>query len=665
MTFLAPIPALIAAMVCVPTLLMLYLLKLRRRPVRVGSILFWPKATEDVQANVPLRWLRASWLLLLHLLILACLLLAFARPAMKGVSITGERVVIVLDTSASMNAVDAGETKTRLDRAKQRAKSLAKDVKSAGARSIAIVGLAAQSKPLSGFTASLSLLDTAIDGAEPTDQPGDLGAALQLVDAMSQGDIEEGAASGGQPTVFLVSDGSFDAMDEPPSTLARVRFERVGAAPGGEVDNVGVLRLSARRDEKDAGVLRVFGELLSTHQGPLDVPVTLAVNGVGIESRVVTVRSRATVLFEARGVVEGVVTLSIARPDALACDDAASVVLVRPQDPSILLVQPANNSAAPSHAPTWLLGDILEELHPKALVRVTLQDYLRMTLEGGDQAFDLLVFDGVGAVAPPVRVPAMWLGATPPLRGWNVAPAPVPVRENSIFWDRGHALMRGVPLDTLVVRDAARVVIAQDLIPVPEVVARADDNPLIILAEENSVRHAVVCFDLSKSNWALTPSFAVFVANVMDELTLRARSGQGQSSTTDEPVTLRAPLAGGVALEGEHGRVVVREEGEVRPSGGIPDGDGEVAAGVLPRAGVYVMKTSAPPGPRVPRAVAINVENAVESTLASPSSVRVAGKEIGSVQPTRVPREVWHWFVIAAFALLAVEWVVYGWQVRA
>ncbi|MFY7896637.1 MAG: BatA domain-containing protein, partial [Phycisphaerales bacterium] len=77
MTFLAPLPAIIAACICVPALLALYLLKLRRRPVRVGSVLFWPKASEDTQANVPLRMIRPSWLLLLHLLALAALLIAF------------------------------------------------------------------------------------------------------------------------------------------------------------------------------------------------------------------------------------------------------------------------------------------------------------------------------------------------------------------------------------------------------------------------------------------------------------------------------------------------------------------------------------------------------------------------------------------------------------
>lgn len=661
MTFLAPIPALVAAAVCVPALVVLYLLKLRRRPIRVGSILFWPKATEDVQANVPLRWLRPSWLFFLHLLALSLLLLAFARPAMPGVGIAGERVVIVLDTSASMNAVDAGESRSRLDLAKDRARRLARDVRSAGARSVAVVQLAARARPLTGFTTSPALASAAIDGAEPTDQPGNLGAALQLVDALAQSDGEDALASA--PTVFLVSDGSFARFEDVPVTAARLRFERVGPADG-QVDNVGIVRLAARRDDRDATLLRVFGEALNASGAPVDVPVTLALDGIAVESRVVPVQpgpARTPILFEVRGVTEGVLTVAIGRPDALACDDAASVVLLKPEQPRVLLVQaqPQAAGAGTTPAPTWLLGDIMEELHPQELVRAPVAEYERLVLEGNDRSFDLLVFDAAKPAAPP-RVPSICLGTVPPLGGLAPAADAVATRPNSVFWDRSHPLMRGVPLDTLVVREVLPVRTAAQAAPPPQVVARSDDLPLIVLAEEAGIRHVVVCFELAQSNWPLTPSFAVFIANALDELTLRARTAEGRNFTTSEPVSLSVSARGAVTLEGPT-RVVVRESGEAPPGAG-PTSDGTLSVGVLPRAGVYVVRAEA--SERTTRAVAVNVADPVETTAASPQSVRVEGREIGSVQPTRVPQEVWQWFVVAALVLLSVEWLVYARQVR-
>ncbi|MFO0831292.1 MAG: VWA domain-containing protein [Phycisphaerales bacterium] len=670
MTFLTPIPALVAAAISVPALLALYLLRLRRRPVRVGSILFWPAATEDVQANVPLRWLKPTWLLLLHVAALGLLLAAFARPALHGVSVAGERAVLVLDTSASMNAVDPGESGTRLQRARVRAKELARDLRSAGARSVAVVQLAARARPLTGFTSSQGLLAGAIDAAEATDQPGNLGAALALVDAMAQGGGDEGQA--GPPTVFLISDGSFGAMDEVPSTVTGVRFERIGpevpvegrARGGVPVDNAGVLRLAARRDDRDATLLRVYGEISATGVGAVDVPVTLAVDGRVMDSRVVKVEKRGAVLFELRGVLEGVLTLSIVRADALAADDAASVVVSPPEQPRILLVQPVAGGAAAAGAaaptPTWLLGDVLEELHPRQLVRCSPDEYARLVREGADRGYDLLVFDSVGTMGGVPRVPSLCLGAVPPLKGWEVGGGPVAVRANSIFWDRSQAVLQGVPLDSLVVRQAVPVRFDDGVRPAPQVLVRSDDLPLAVMAVEAGVRHVVVSFELRQSNWPLTPSFAVFIANAVDELTLRSRSSEGRSFLTDEPVTMTVPARGAVVLEGPR-RVVVREAGEAAG----PGPEVVVNAGVLPRAGVYVVRAGEPAGPRAARAVAVNVCNEVESGLASPESVRVAGREVGSVQPTRVPREVWHWFALGALVLLAVEWVVYGLQVRA
>ena len=53
MTWLTPGLAAIAAMFAVPTLLILYFLKLRRRDMEVSTTLLWRKAIQDLQANAP------------------------------------------------------------------------------------------------------------------------------------------------------------------------------------------------------------------------------------------------------------------------------------------------------------------------------------------------------------------------------------------------------------------------------------------------------------------------------------------------------------------------------------------------------------------------------------------------------------------------------------
>src|SRR3954466_15630036 len=114
----------IAAAVVVPSLLVLYFLKLRRREMTVPSTLLWRKAIQDLQVNAPFQKLRRNLLLLLQLILLLLLLLALSKPVANYAPGPGKTTVILIDHSASMGARDQEGGGTRLDEAKRRAKEL-------------------------------------------------------------------------------------------------------------------------------------------------------------------------------------------------------------------------------------------------------------------------------------------------------------------------------------------------------------------------------------------------------------------------------------------------------------------------------------------------------------------------------------------------------------
>ena len=66
MTLLTPLTGLIAALIVVPLLVVLYMLKLRRTRRDISSTLLWKSHTEDVRANSLMQRLRLSPLFLLH-----------------------------------------------------------------------------------------------------------------------------------------------------------------------------------------------------------------------------------------------------------------------------------------------------------------------------------------------------------------------------------------------------------------------------------------------------------------------------------------------------------------------------------------------------------------------------------------------------------------------
>src|SRR5213083_1125330 len=108
-TFLNPWSAALATAIVIPSLLVLYFLKLRRREMAVSSTLLWKKAVQDLQVNAPFQRLRRNLLLLL---------LALSRPVTHFTPGAGKIAVILIDRSASMGARDPDlKGKTRLDEA--------------------------------------------------------------------------------------------------------------------------------------------------------------------------------------------------------------------------------------------------------------------------------------------------------------------------------------------------------------------------------------------------------------------------------------------------------------------------------------------------------------------------------------------------------------------
>ncbi len=686
-------------------------MKLRRRPLRVGSILFWPKASDDAQVNVPFRWLRPSWLLFLHLLALACLLLALARPTIESEGGAGERVVLLIDTSASMGTIDTLtsdaniQSSTRLDRAKIRASELVKQLRSEDRRSICVVSFAAAAQTLSAFTPSASIINAAVESASHTDQPANLPAALTLVESLTAETGLLNPETQSPPTVILLSDGSYPADEGDLSTSLRLRFERIGPPPATEQDevnqttapltprsdNLGIANIAARRDDINPALVRVFARVVNNNTTAIDVPLSLAIEGVVSSRRAVRIPAATNsenridkpgeqqVIFEVPASPKGVLTVTLDRPDSLDADNIASVVLPDKFRPNVTVVTRIGastpNSPRASQDFAWLITDVLDELGCERVSRRTIEEYQAdlLTTSADAQDSHLTIFVGVSPGKPP-RGPSLHFGgdrAFAPLEFAATAPAPdspAPLMtppQGSIYWDRTHPLMRGVPLDSLVVRRSLAWTMSESLLSsnnalTASVLARSDDTPLIALLNDSGIERIAIGFDLIDSNWPLQPGFAVFLANVVDRLTPRARSFVGQAFTTGESAIIRVQGRQSVSLSGP-ADILVREGGTSNPSLLAPNATESVSAGLLGKAGVYLVKGA---GEKGDRAIAVNITNELESMALAPMQVQMGTKQVASFESGKNSRELWREFLLAAGLLLSLEWLVYGWQVR-
>src|SRR5262249_7757397 len=83
-------------------ILLLYFLKLKRKPIQVPSTFLWRKSVEDLHVNSLLQWLRQNVLLLLQLLIVVVCIYSVMSFRLHGRAGEGKYYVLMIDNSASM-----------------------------------------------------------------------------------------------------------------------------------------------------------------------------------------------------------------------------------------------------------------------------------------------------------------------------------------------------------------------------------------------------------------------------------------------------------------------------------------------------------------------------------------------------------------------------------
>lgn len=748
--FLDPVPALLAGAIAVPALIALYLLKLRRKPLKVSSTLLWEQVFSDLQANVPLRWLRVSWPLVIQLAALLCLLLAFARPTIPGDSTIARRVVIVVDRSASMSAsdgqppADAGRPpRTRLDEAKDKALAIIDDLARAGGRRPAamVVELAAAPRVLAGFTDDPRTLRDALRSIEPSDQPADIAALLPLLRGVVVQDAEREALA---TTIVLFTDGGLEPVVAAGARAGlprsvRVQIVRAGPAPDGRPDNLAIVAASARRDAATPSLVRVFVRVQNSGGSPREVALLASVDGVSVGTIPLavpaappTIEQTAATPGQAAGTLEfslpaeGLLTLTIPRPDLLVADNTVGLMVPSLEKPRVLVVGPGVDPGAggvvarrvrgEQGVDRFLLG-VLAELELGQLRVVSIADYEAAGVEAErTTAYDLIIFDRASPRSLP-SVATLSIGAGLPVPGLTVEPlVEADARAGDgggagggrsatrfISWRRTHPALRYAPLDAVLIAPPMRMTIDEPPAPAPPTptttttantpaapttIARPTITPLAfgaggpLIAEVfepgiGTPRRLVLAMDLLQTNWGPDVSFPVFIASAVEYLSGRSAGAGGDSAAarsgrTHEPVTVRA--APGIAtITVLHPVPAAPPFPPAPPAPPAPttplkilEPSRTASLGVPERVGVYTFQGAV----AADRTLPVNLLSPIESALGTSddaaailgASGAAAAANPAASEPGR--REVWHWFVFAAIALLTLEWFVYAWKMR-
>jgi len=607
----------------------LWMLRLKRQDVTVSSLYLWNTLLQETQANAPFQKLRRNVLLFLQLLAAFLLVFALARPFVYGAGVSGHTIVLVLDTSASMNATDVSPS--RLAAAKAAADDFVDRQMRGG--DVATV-LSASAKPqslLSGFTGDSGKLHAAIDGASGTDTVADMPAAMTLAQSLV------GTRSGAEIRVF--SDGAYSADDlRKLGTLSYggtdVALTSIGTT---SPDNVAITRLDGRRNPQ-TGVNEVFAEVQLGGRPHSGGTLSLLKDGRMIDARALNFTNNTQVeTFDSPLLKDGgIVTARLDDvKDDLATDNQASLVLAPPRPRRVLLVTDGN---------IFLERGL--NLDPDVVLAECTPDEFATVGKNG-VGYGMVVFDGALPATPLPPGNYLVFGADNsqlPVSSSGSSDNPTYIDEN-----RTHPVMRFVDLEGLHLRTALHT----QTQPWGQSLAEADSGPLIAAGEHNGLRVVSVSFNLSDSDWPLRVSFPIFLTNSVRWLT--AAGGLGSNN----PETPTGGVASVTVPPGQSSVSITRPDGS-KTAVNAPDTGGVVLVDDTRLAGVYHAHAGSADYP-----FAINLDSADESRLAAQKPPQLTHPGTPMVAAVHLPLsrrakdDLWPTLAAAALVLLLVEWFVF------
>jgi len=635
-----------------PAIIALYFLKLRRRPLEVPSTFLWRRTIEDLRVNSLWQRLRRSLLLLLQLLLIALVMFAVVRPGWRGKTLSGNRFILLIDTSASMSATDIKPN--RLELAKSRAAEIIDQMKSGDVAMI--ISFSDRARVEQPFTDNRRQLLRRLRDIELTNRTSDLTEALRVAAGLAnpgqsgERDSNDVQVADALPaSLFIFSDGGYRRVRDFSMGQLTPTYVQIGKPTA---SNVAVAAFSTRRNELQASELQGFVRLENHSQQDELVSVKLYLNGEFFDQARVSVPAGGSngAEFELGDLVAGELKVVLEEPDDLAVDNRAYAAVTPSRRARVLLITEGNRRLE------WALStDRAKSLAEvsKAAPEILQTDEYKAAATGN---YDLIIFDCC-APKDAKQMPqsnTLFIGSAPPIEAWKIGePHGVP---GIIDIDRAHPLLRLIDLGNVLIAEAKTVKPPKG----GSTLIESPTGPIFAIAPRGSFEDAVLGFEIigrkedgtryANTDWVRRFTFPIFVHNVLEYFggnrsTTSLKTGQpGQPITirTDQPVDkirVRFPSGENTTLKRREGAAFTLMN---------PD-----------EFGVY--EVIAGEDKTVSQRFAVNLFDSQESNIKPRDHILSGYEKIEAEtawQPKR--RELWKWLIGAAIVVLGIEWYIFN-----
>ncbi|MCX5662728.1 MAG: VWA domain-containing protein [Planctomycetota bacterium] len=595
-----------------------YFLKLKRPRQEVPSLLLWRQVLQDQRVNSPFQRFKRNILLILQLLLLLLLVLAAMQPYWRGQASTIRRLPILIDTSASMAALDKAGGKSRLEVAREQVALMIDNL--ASDQELGLIAFGRTGRKLTDFTSNKRILRDALETLSVQDVPSDVEDGLRIAQALARSTPFDQA--------MLLSDGNFP-MPERFDLPFKLDYRKLpGAGP-----NVGITALVAQRTGQEGWALFVSVETSS--ESPAGAAVELLRDGKPVQTADLTVtRGKAERLsfkftldkpasFEVRLKPDGF--------DSLAADNVAFIDLAPARSVFVY--------AAP------------ECLAARAALAV--QPGVRLFPEEGkagpgDSRYDLVITNKLADASMTSPVFA-FLGVVPedlkPLVRLSKTPT------SAIDWTRTAPLVAHVELTDLLVVNGSEVgqgVRDNDFENLSyEALAYGQHGPLILQKRDATRSAYFILFAPEESTFPYRVGFPVMLANLVQQAMQQAGLAETQGQTTGVLPPQHFLAESNYTIQSPDGQTWTEKS----------DARGMLAGVAANRVGRYKISGSG----AADKSVGVGLLNTSETSLTGAEQIRFAEASVKaeSTATLKIDRSYWPWLAALALTVLLVEWWYY------
>lgn len=473
---------LIFSLISAAALIIIYSIRVKRRPEKVSALFLW-QGLKHTSIDQPLfKRFFIEKLFYLHIAILIFLLAALLQSGLAGRSVTGQRLIFIMDVSASMNALENGES--RLDIAKEKALSLLNNNDGA---EIMVISAGKPVRQLLPYSRKTDEIIKAIKEIKAEDTAADISDALLMIKPY----IRE------SDYIYLFSDGAFKGFSSLVDEIPNLFFIPVGNAG----ENAGIQAVNIYRHDTEQ---YISATITVKNFGKRDVMSTIDLisDGKVIDAQRIELPAggEKTMSFDHVPVVAGSITAKLNHTDALSSDNYRYAVLSAPASPSVLLVTRAN----------FFLGKLLDRLETYHVTVLSPEAYEKNSQGKRENDYDIGIYDNyVPAVEmsrasiyidPEKNIPGIILGND------HIVP-------ENIYALNEHPIMLYTDFSDLKIQKARKVISFDGL-----AILGSSGSPLIIVSNQQDKGRAILNFNINDSNFPKSVNFPVFFTNLLNWL---------------------------------------------------------------------------------------------------------------------------------------------------